>query len=214
MSDARPLLVANSPLRWTVRLSRMAAAANPLLAADGGADHLARIGLRPQAVIGDLDSISDRTRGWLGDETMAHRPDQDRTDLEKSLDYAFTDLGLTELSVLAAVGGRSDHEVGNLGLLARYGMGEDLLFEGHDWRALAVAGQARLAAAEGETWSFWTYDPAVRVTIEGVRWPVHSAPLAAHDRPSISNQAVAREISVTADGGSVVVFRHLLTVGE
>jgi thiamine pyrophosphokinase len=93
-------------------------------------------------------------------------------------------------------------------------MGEDLLFEGHDWRALAVAGQASLAAAEGEAWSFWTYDPAVLVTIEGVRWPVHSAPLVAHDRPSISNEAVASEISLRSDGGSVVVFRHLLTVGE
>ena len=87
MTSPCPLLVANGPIRWTEDLAVLATLAEPLLAADGGANHLGRIGLRPDAVIGDLDSISSGIRKFIGEERMIHRPDQDRTDLEKALEY-------------------------------------------------------------------------------------------------------------------------------
>jgi thiamine pyrophosphokinase len=74
----KPVLVAGAPLLWTPRLAALATSAEPLLAADAGADRLARLGLRPAAVIGDLDSISHSTRTWLGEGVMIHRPDQDQ----------------------------------------------------------------------------------------------------------------------------------------
>ena len=48
----RALLVANGPVVWTETLAGLAAGATLLLAADGGANHLGRIGLRPAAVSG------------------------------------------------------------------------------------------------------------------------------------------------------------------
>jgi len=212
MIEGSPLLVANAPLSWTPRLAALAAAAVPLLAADGGANHLARIGLRPAAVIGDLDSINRETRAWLGEGPIIERPDQDRTDLDKALQYAFDDLGVEHLTVLGAVGGRLDHDLGNLGLLARLAMGERLIFEGVDNRILAVAGEATLVAQPGEIWSFWTYDPSVRVTIDGVRWPLENAAVDAGGRPSISNEAVEELVRVRATGGAVVVMREWLRV--
>jgi thiamine pyrophosphokinase len=204
-----PVLVANAPLRWNPKLAAMAATARPLLAADGGANHLARIGLRPTAVVGDLDSISAETRAWLGEHCMVHRPDQDRTDLDKALEYAFDEIGTERLTVLAALGGRTDHDLGNLGLLARQAMGERLVFEGADETVLAVSGEASLNANPGETWSFWTFDPTVRVTVEGVRWPIEDAALDVGSRPSVSNEAIDELVSINATGGSVIVMRHL-----
>lgn len=205
----RALLVANAPLRWHPRLASMAVSARPLLAADGGANHLARLGLRPAAVIGDLDSVSPENRAWLGEDCMVDRPDQNRTDLDKALDYAFDELGIKNLTVLAALGGRTDHELGNLGLLARLAMGERLLLETADQRVLAVAGETSLPSIPGETWSFWTFDPAVRVTVEGVRWPVEGAALDVLSGPSLSNEATADEIRVRPTGGAVVVSRQV-----
>ena len=186
----------------------MAASAQPLLAADGGANHLARLGLRPTAVVGDLDSVKPNTRAWLGEECMVDRPDQNRTDLDKALEYAFDELGIKNLTVLAALGGRSDHDLGNLGLLARLAMGERLIFEAADQTVLAVAGEAKLTACPGETWSFCTFDPSVRVTVEGVRWPIENASIDASTRPSISNEAVENHVEISATGGSVIVTRR------
>jgi thiamine pyrophosphokinase len=202
------LLVANAPLRWHPRLAAQATAAEPLFAADGGANHLARLGLRPRAVVGDLDSIRSEIRAWLGEQCMVHRPDQDRSDLDKALEYAFDEVGIERLTVLAALGGRTDHDLGNLGLLARLAMGERLVFEDTDRRILAVAGEAELPALPGEIWSFWTFDPAVRVTIDGLRWPIENAALDAGNRPSISNQTISDGLNVRASGGAVVISRQ------
>ena len=202
------LLIANAPLRWHPKLAAMATSAQPLFAADGGANHLARLGLRPAAVVGDLDSISPDIREWLGEDCMVDRPDQDRTDLDKALEYGFEELGITNLTVLAALGGRTDHDLCNLGLLARLAMGDRLTYDAADQTVLAVAGEASLAANPGETWSFWTFDPTVRVTVEGVRWPLDNVSIDAGNRPSISNETVGNHVEISATGGSVIVMRR------
>jgi thiamine pyrophosphokinase len=206
--SSRPVLVANGPVRWTEKLATLAAAAEPLLAADGGANHLARIGRRPAAVIGDLDSIRPGVRSFVGEDRMVHRPDQDRTDLDKSLDYAFVELGLGGLTVLGAVGGRIDHAVGNLGLLAARAMGHRLVFLAADHMILAATGELVLEAEPGEIWSFFSFDPAVKVGLEGVRWPITDAPVDIAGRPSISNEAVGDRVTIGASGGAVVVVRN------
>lgn len=211
MPDPGPVLVANGPVRWTPALAALAAAAEPLLAADGGANQLGLLGLRPAAVIGDLDSMSPGIRALVGEDRIVDRPSQDRPDLEKALAYALDELELASLTVLGAGGGRLDHAVVNLGLLARRALDERLRFLAADHQAVAVAGPARLPAAAGETWSFFTFDPAVRVTLSGVRWPVAGLPLDLVGRPSISNQAVADAVTISAEGGAVVAVRWFLT---
>jgi thiamine pyrophosphokinase len=208
MTRSNAVLVANAPLAWTTRLAALAAEAETLLAADGGADHLARLGLRPSRVIGDLDSITTRTREWLGEHCLVHRSDQNRTDLDKALEFAFEEFGLNSVIVLAALGGRPDHDLGNLGLLARLALGERLVFECSNHRVMALSGEAELTARPGETWSFWTYDPGVTVSIAGVRWPIENAEISAATTPSISNEAVADRIFIRTQGGAVVVMRH------
>ena len=205
--DPVPVLVANGRFRWTVELAERAATATVLLAADGGANALADIGLRPHAVIGDLDSIRSGVRRWLGEERMVPRPDQDRTDLDKALEYALEERGLDGVTVLGALGGRIDHAIGNLGLLAKLAMAGRLPFVGSDHRVVAVRERTELVAEPGETWSFWTFDPGVRVSLEGVCWPVTARPMDVGGRPSISNQAAASSVVVEPAGGAVIAMR-------
>jgi thiamine pyrophosphokinase len=201
------VVVGNAPLSWTPYLAEIAAAGEPLLAADGGANSLARIGLRPTVVIGDMDSILPGTRRWLGEELLLERPDQDSTDLEKTLVYAFDELALDSLTVLAAIGGRTDHTLHNLGLLARYCLGAKLVLRQADEEILCLTGSAELAAEPGQTWSFQAFDPAVRVTVEGVRWPVTNASLDLANTPSTSNIAESKLVKITAEGGPLIVTR-------
>ncbi len=208
-ASPRGLIVASAPLAWTAELAALAAAASPLLAADGGANHLARLGLRPAAVVGDLDSIRPSVREWLGEGLMVPRPDQDRTDLEKTVEHAIDVLGTRRLTVIGGLGGRVDHTVGNLGLLARLALGPDLVLREAATEVLAVSGELELAAEPGQTWSVWTFDPGVQVTLEGFRWPVRGLALDAGGRPSISNLAERDRVRVIAAGGAALITRHL-----
>jgi thiamine pyrophosphokinase len=201
------VVVGNAPLSWTPLLAEIAAAGTPLLAADGGANSLARIGLKPKLVIGDMDSILPETRRWLGEERLLERPDQDSTDLEKTLAYAFDELALDALTVLAAIGGRTDHSLHNLGLLARYCRGPKLVLRQADEEILCLTGSAELAAEPGQTWSFQALDPAVRVSLEGVRWPVTRGSLDLASTPSTSNIAESKLVKITVEGGPLIVIK-------
>ena len=76
--------------------------------------------MRPDAVVGDLDSIRPGVRSWVGEERMVVRADQDFTDLHKTLEFAFEERQAQQVIVLAATGGRLDHDLENLALLARW----------------------------------------------------------------------------------------------
>ena len=70
-----------------------------------------------------------------------------------------------------------------------------------------MTGEIVLQAEPGETWSFFTFDPGVRVTLEGVKWPITDAAIDLGGKPSISNEAASDQVTVRSTGGAVVVTR-------
>ena len=54
----------------------------------------------------------------------------------------------------------------------------------------------------------FTFDPAVKVGLEGVRWPLTDASIDLPGHPSISNEAVGDRVTIGATGGAVVVVRN------
>ena len=62
-----------------------------VIAADSGVDHARTLGLAPDVVVGDLDSVSADGLAWadaLGADIQRHPADKDATDLELALDVA------------------------------------------------------------------------------------------------------------------------------
>lgn len=86
-----------------------------VVAADGGADRALALGVRPDAVIGDLDSLSAHARAALGDAVHAVS-EQDSTDFEKCL------LRIAAPLVIAVgfAGARLDHALAVFNTLARH----------------------------------------------------------------------------------------------
>lgn len=95
-----------------------------MLCADGGTRHAHALGVRPDVVVGDMDSLDQDLRdelGAVGTEFLAFPAAKDETDLELALLYA-VERGATQITVLGAWGGRIDHELGNVLLLAHPGL--------------------------------------------------------------------------------------------
>jgi len=93
--------------------------ARAVVAADGGLDRAAALGLVVDVVVGDLDSVSHAALERAeadGIRVVRHPEAKDATDLELALDEAVA-LGAESVLVVASDGGRLDHLLASLLLL-------------------------------------------------------------------------------------------------
>ena len=199
-------MVASAPWRWRAPFVELVRCADSVLAADGGANHLARIGVRPHAVVGDLDSILPGVRRWVGEERMVPRPDQEFTDLHKTLAHAFDELGAGEVTVLAATGGRLDHAVENLALLARWASRGALELRDEWHRTVPVIETSEFVTAAGQRISLMPVGRCERVWTRGLHWELSGEPLDLVGRTGVSNLAEGQHVEVRVEGGAVLVF--------
>lgn len=86
-----------------------------LICADKGWKYAQKYGLTPDMIIGDFDS-SERPDF---ENTVILPAEKDVTDSEAALDYA-VEHGFQRIVMLGGLGGRLDHTMGNIALLAKY----------------------------------------------------------------------------------------------
>lgn len=90
-----------------------------ILSADGGTDYCIQIGIVPDLVLGDLDSISAKTMKILEKENVPINifpVKKDKTDSQLSIEYLM-DIGAREITIVGAIGSRMDHSLANILLL-------------------------------------------------------------------------------------------------
>jgi len=87
---------------------------------DAGAIRLIRMGITPDYVLGDFDSVSSEEMAEIlgcGAEKRVLNPIKDETDLEAALRWA-VDINPDSVLIFGATGGRMDHTLANLQLLS------------------------------------------------------------------------------------------------
>src|SRR6476646_3351604 len=158
------------------RLAPSAAAAVPagarVIAADSGLDAAQAVGLEVALAVGDFDSASPDALARAeraGTRIDRHPAEKDETDLELALDAAAT-LAPERILVLAARGGRLDHELSGLLALAsvRFASIRVDALVGDAW-VHVVRDTRELDGAPGELVSLLAVNgPAEGVTTEGL----------------------------------------------
>lgn len=178
-----------------------------VIAADSGLHTARRLGLATDLLVGDLDSVD---HALLDDdlEVERHPRAKDQTDIELALDRA-RDHGATRVVVLSGGGGRLDHALANVLVLAaeRYA---GMAVEAHVGaaRLAVVRGRHDLHDEAGATISLFAVGgPAYGVTTEGLRWALHDATLAPLSSLGVSNEFEGGPAAVTVRDGVVLAVR-------
>jgi thiamine pyrophosphokinase len=187
--------------------------ADLLIAADSGAAWLAGADRRPDALIGDMDSIEPALFARLaadGMEIERYPEDKDASDAELAVERAVNS-GADEVVILGALGGeRLDHELANLLLL-----GDDK-WRGHRLRIVrgrttvrAVQGGNRLVldGVGGDLVTLLSVDgQAVGVRTRGLRFALDGEPLPLGRSRGLSNSVTEPPASVSLDRGTLLVI--------
>jgi len=192
--------------------------ADLVIAADGGADALDRLGRRPDRLVGDLDSADPALVERLeaaGTRIDRHPVDKEASDTELAVHAALAG-GADRVDLLGATGGdRLDHELANLLLLA------DPALSGVELRAV-VAGTTIRAARGGDVLTL-RGDPgdlvtllpisgdAGGVTTAGLRWALDGSTLPMGGSRGLSNVVVESGASVRLTEGVLLVIETAST---
>ena len=117
----RILIIANGELDSETAQRLLTISVDQLVAVDGGANHCMALGLVPNLIVGDLDSLTPDTLAHftqMGIPFERHPAHKDETDLELALLGAVRE-GAEHIILAGALGGRLDMTVANVLLLTR-----------------------------------------------------------------------------------------------
>jgi len=188
-----------------------------LIAVDGGAAHCLRLGLTPDVVLGDFDSLSEGARAQLpilGSEVIAFPVRKDEIDLELGLLHAM-ERGASQVLIYAALGARWDMTIANLLLLTHPKLsGVDIrIMDGPQVIRLMRSGeQIILKGQPGDTVSLIPLQgDAHGITTSGLEYPLKSGTLRFGETKGVSNLLVDVQGSVSLEDGCLLcVLIHQL----
>jgi thiamine pyrophosphokinase len=205
------VIVAGSSLAADLDTSLLAA--DLLVAVDGGAEALAKVGLVPGVLVGDMDSVSAGTREAFeaqGVEVVLLRTAKDETDTEAAL-HLVVGRGATDVTIHGALGGpRLDHLVGNLLLLSSpwlAGVEVRMVDDRHE--AFLAKRDVVLAGEPGDVVSLLCLSPRVEdVRTSGLLYPLAGEPLLQSATRGVSNAMTGTEARVTHGDGILLLIHY------
>lgn len=170
------------------------------VAADGGAEHLRAYQTSPEAIIGDLDSISPATRQAFAPQ-LVRIAEEDTTDLEKVVSRVAAPV----LVGAGFLGGRLDHSFAALNVLARFADKPLILLSEQDccFRCPDAGLQIRLPV--GTPFAVLPMDD-LHATSRGLQWEMDNLALHPSGFVSSSNRTVAADVKVTVTGPALVTL--------
>ena len=195
-------------------LSRWLRADDYRIAADGGARHLEALGLLPDVIVGDMDSVDLSHLARLRAQGVAveeHPAAKDATDLELALARAVRD-GATEILLFGAVGGRLDQTIANLMILA----GRDWAFpfaivEG-DQSARLLRGRQTVTLT-GPTGGYVSAvalsEEVTGVSYAGLEYPLQNATLRLGSTRGVSNTLASSPAQISIESGILLVIQQI-----
>lgn len=182
-------------------LSRALARAPQLIAVDGGADRLLALDHVPQAVVGDMDSISPAARSRLAGR-LHEIGEQATTDFDKALRSVAAPFALA----LGFAGGRMDHGLAVMHGLVRHDRFPVLVLGPKDVAFHAPAGrQISLRMRRGDPLSLFPMD-RVSGESDGLEWPVAGLDFHPARLIGTSNRVTAPDVRLCMDGPGMLVI--------
>jgi len=180
-----------------------------LICADGGARTALALGLKPQVVVGDLDSLDEAMQKRLtemGCRLVVYPADKDWTDLELAFKLAVQQ-GATEIVVLGALGGRLDQELANIFLLLLPELENVPTRVVDDRQEMFVArGLTEIVGQPGDTVSLIPLGgDAGGIVTEGLMYPLRDEPLLSGPARGLSNTMTGQVARVTLRSGALLV---------
>ncbi|MDD5773972.1 MAG: thiamine diphosphokinase [bacterium] len=181
-----------------------------IIAVDGGYEHINKLPLKPDYLIGDLDSIKNLPKNNLSTRIMKYPRQKDETDTEIAIQFAIKNkaseillFGMTSMS-------RIDHSLNNIFLLeclAEKGI-INTLFVNSFTRLSVVKGHIKIYRKNGHLISLIPLSRKVKgITTSGLKFKLKNDLLSRDKARGISNIITSKEGKINFRDGILLVIQ-------
>ena len=175
-------------------------------AIDAGFAHLEALGRECDVALGDFDSLGYVPTAKCVSRHPVHK---DKSDLELGLERAAS-YGFDEVVVYGALGGRLDHTLANLQLLARFaesGMSVTAIAPDYAVRVVVGPDVFELPSLDAGVVSVFAFtDEAHGVIERGMEYSLDDETLSARTSRGLSNELTGEPAAVAVEEGTLLVF--------
>ncbi|MDD5921822.1 MAG: thiamine diphosphokinase [Eubacteriales bacterium] len=177
-----------------------------IITADGGLKIADYFRIEPDLLIGDYDSCEQPK-----DREVIKLPTRkDMTDSEAAVDLA-VQKGAEDITMVGGLGGRFDHTMGNLGLLAKYSAslpGRFQIIDGFNRIFLADPGSVTVKKDGYHYLGIAAYDsPVTGLTLQGTAYPLSDYTLDNRTTLGASNEIPGKEAVITFRSGRLLIIQ-------
>ena len=177
--------------------------AGSIICCDGAVEPLIQYGKRPQAILGDFDSIPQNLKEDLAN-ILVHAPDQSENDLRKSLKWVEQHGGKT-VTILGASGKREDHLLGNIFSILQFDTQMDMVMITDYGQFYTVHESQVFDGIKGQQVSLFSVDQSIKITTAGLEYPLQNEALSTLYGGTL-NAMVDDQFSINISHGQILVY--------
>jgi thiamine pyrophosphokinase len=184
------------PLRYLKNAAR-------IISCDGSAANLLLAGYVPDAIVGDMDSLSEDLANRFADRIF---PDdsQDTNDLTKAVIWC-SESGYKDIVIVGATGKREDHTIGNVSLLAEYIKYVNVIMVTDTGIFQPFLNSCRVSSFRGQQVSLFSIDPETEITSTGLKYPLNRTKILNWWVATL-NESVGDSFTLDFELGRVIVY--------
>ena len=184
-----------------------------IICADGGSNHLYKMGINPDYIIGDLDSANLDIINYYKEKKVAFEKfpsKKDETDSEICI-FLAEKLKATSIDFIGALGGRIDHTIANINLLY-YVKEKNIIpkiISEKEEIYIAVNEKIIIGGNKGETISVIPIKgDAEGVTLDNLEYPLKDYYMKYSKPLGISNVMLDTSCSISVKKGILLIIRN------
>ena len=173
-----------------------------IIAVDSGVEHLFKLSLDPNTLIGDLDSISENSLDKVkknGVDIIAFNSNKDQTDFELALNY-LEGVDKSKIYIIGGESGEIDHLLSIFLLIPSKSFFENIIWVYGDKRII-FRQNLKLNVQKMSKFSIIPLSDLSNLSIDGAEWNLENKNIQFGETTTLRNVANKDEINVNCDTG-------------
>ena len=183
-----------------------------IICADGGTRHALALDIKPDLIIGDMDSaekeqLQEFREAEVSMELFPH--DKNETDLELAIHRA-VELNPAQIIIIAGLGGRLDQTLANITLLTDIRLSNiDIRLDDGVEESFLCRDQVQVRGRTGDIVSLIPWGGAVsEVQTTNLKWPLHRETLFPDRTRGISNEMLGESATISIGSGLLLIVHR------